>query len=394
MSIADLVVIAFAALAALRGLARGFLGQGFELGGGLVGLVVGALVAPKVAATFSNGSPLVAALVALLVVFACLSIGQTIGYVIGHRFGAMARRAKLGAVDAGLGVALGIAVVLFAYWLVGSLLSHGPFEPVAKSLRNSAILSWEDDHLPAPDLLAALNQYLDTSGFPQVFATLPRPIGPPVRLPSNASANRAIQAADQSTVRVVVPACGGTQLGSGWIAAEGVVVTNAHVVAGGHSGVTIQDQAGNHQGRVVLFDPRIDVAVVKTSGLAGDPLDLETAPQDRGTSGATLGYPGAAGGRQIDRPAAIQAGPFTAVGRDIYGHSRVERRIYELRAYVRQGDSGGPFVLLNGDVAGMVFAASTAAHRIGYALTGGQIAGDVTRGESSQQRVSTGGCTH
>jgi S1-C subfamily serine protease len=395
VNLADLVVLILAILAAIRGLARGFLGQLFELGGGLTGLVIGAVLGPKIAASLSDSAGFGAALIALLVVFVCLSLGQALGFAIGNRFGSLARRVKLGPLDSTLGVAFGIVVVLFAYWVIGSLLVHGPFRSVSKQLRSSAVLRLEDRNLPTPpDLFAAVDQYLNTSGFPQVFASLPRPVGPPVRLPPNAIAQRAIRAAQASTVRVVVPACGGTQLGSGWIAASGTVITNAHVVAGGHSGVTVQDAAGSHRGRVVLFDPLIDVAVIKTSGLSGSPLRLDTATHGRGTTGATLGYPGTAGGLQVDRAAAVQSGPFTAEGRDIYGTRQVQRTIYELRAYIRQGDSGGPFVLPNGDVSGMVFAASTLDNKIGYALSGGQIRADVRRGEAATSAVSTRGCTH
>ncbi len=395
MNLADVVVLALAALAAVRGLARGFLGQTFELGGGVAGLVAGAVVGPVVASLLPPQRPLLAALVALLVVLVCLSLGQTVGVVVGHRFGSLARRLHLGLVDSGLGALLGVVLVLFAYWLVGSLLSHGPFPGVARALGNSEVLAWEDRHLPPPpDLLTALNDYLDTAGFPQVFADLPRPVGSPVRLPAGAVARRAVRAADASTVRIVVPGCGGTKLGSGWVSAPGVVVTNAHVVSGGHRGVTVEAPGGaGRPARVVLFDPRTDVAVLRAPGIDAPALHLVTAPEPRGTGGATLGYPGNAGGRLVARPAAVQQGPFVAVGRDIYGHGRVERRIYALRATVRQGDSGGPFVLPDGGVAGMVFAASTTDPRVGYALTGAQIAGDVRRGEASTRPVATGACS-
>ena len=83
-----------------------------------------------------------------------------------------------------------------------------------------------------------------------------------------------------------------------------------------------------------------------------------------------------------------------ANGRDIYGRSEVTRRVYELRSPVRQGDSGGPFALPNGKVAGMVFAASTTDGRIGYALTGGEIADEIDKGTRRTTPVSAGRCTH
>jgi S1-C subfamily serine protease len=326
-------------------------------------------------------------------VFVALALGQAIGYVLGHRTGSFARRLRLGGLDAALGAGFGIAVTLVSYWLIGSLLAQSSFRPLARELRKSELLSRMNDVAKPPDVLSYLSQYLNTSGFPQVFAGLPRPVGPPVKLPSSKRAQRAIAAADQSTVRVVVPACGGTQLGSGWVASPGIVVSNAHVVAGG-SRPSVQAQGDGTAGAtVVLFDRRTDVSVLRVAGLDVPPLPLDDGPLERGAPGATLGYPGAKEGRLVASRAAVQS-RFVATGRDIYGRSSVRREVYELRAAVRQGDSGGPFVTPGGQVAGMVFAASTTDANTGYALTGAEIHSDVTKGESSNGAVSTGPCTH
>jgi hypothetical protein len=391
----DIVVVVAGVLAAYRGWHRGLLGQMFELGGGLLGLILGVALGPRIAdALTADRASVAGALISLFVVFVLLSIGQAAGFIVGHRFGSMARKARLGPVDATGGAAFGIVVVLTGFWIVGSLLIQGPLRPLAAALERSAILEGLNDALPPPpNLLAQIQQYLRTSGFPQVFVGIPRPVGPPVDLPSLPQARRAVQAADQSTVRIVVPACGGTQLGSGWIVDSDSVVTNAHVVAGG-DGLTVQELDGAElSGEVVLFDPNADVAVLQVEGLSAPPLELETASQERGTGGATLGYPGAAGGQLEGRRAAVQ-GQFIATGRDIYGRGEVERDVYELRARVRQGDSGGPFVLPDGRVMGVVFAASTTDPGIGYALTGVEVAGDVRRGAQRTQPVGTGRCTH
>jgi hypothetical protein len=60
---------------------------------------------------------------------------------------------------------------------------------------------------------------------------------------------------------------------------------------------------------------------------------------------------------------------------------------------VREGDSGGPFVLPNGRVAGVVFAASTTNQGTGYALTGAEVADEVQDGIDGLGPVDTGGCT-
>jgi S1-C subfamily serine protease len=325
-------------------------------------------------------------------VFLSLSIGQTAGFVVGHRFGRLARRGGLGGLDSGTGIAFSVGVALLAFWLVGSVLVQGPSREIARAFKDSRILVALNQALPEPpDVLSRLRHYLETSGFPQVFAGVPREVGPPVDLPTQREARSAARAASASTVRIVVPACGGTQVGSGWVAADDAVVTNAHVVAGGEQ-ITVQDTRGDHTGRVVLFDGDIDVAVVRVGGLAGPPLPLSTESLSRGAPGATLGYPGHRGGELIVHRAAVQA-RFEAVGRNIYGRGQVRRNVYELRAPVRRGDSGGPFVLPNGQVAGVVFAASTTEGQTGYALTGSQVESHVQRGAARTEPVSTGPCT-
>ena len=94
----------------------------------------------------------------------------------------------------------------------------------------------------------------------------------------------------------------------------------------------------------------------------------------------------------VVHPAAVND-EYEASGRDIYGRSLVTRSIYELRSPVRQGDSGGPFVLPSGDVAGVIFAAATTDGDVGYALTGPEVSDEVTRGSNSSEAVDTGSCT-
>ena len=391
MNIVDVTVVALAVFAGIRGWQKGLVSQVFEFGGGFLGLFVGVALGPRIADLFIEQPGLEGAIISVIVVLVMVSIGQAAGFVIGHRSSAVARRARLGSVNQALGGAFAVIVLLLSFWLVGSLLVQGPSRPVARAMRNSALLRGANAMLPdPPNVLAYFSQYLRTSGFPQVFSGLPPSIGPPVDLPTDRQARAAFDAADQSTVRVVVPACGGTQLGSGWVSSESTVVTNAHVVAGG-DGVTVQDQAGDHAATVVVYDSRTDLAVLHVEGLGGAPLDLEVEEQPRGAGGATLGYAG--GGDLQGHRAAVQ-GTYPASGLDIYGRRSVERDVYELRAPVRQGDSGGPFVLPDGAVAGVVFAGSTTDGDTGYALTGAEVQDEIERGAGRTEPVSTGACTH
>ena len=74
------------------------------------------------------------------------------------------------------------------------------------------------------------------------------------------------------------------------------------------------DANGMHPATVVTFDPDLDFAVLRTSGLAGNPLPLDHSLAPRGTVGAALGYPG--GQEFTASPAAIVQSQ-TAIGRNI-----------------------------------------------------------------------------
>ncbi len=391
MNLADAIVGVIAVIAAIRGWRLGLVRQLFEMGGGFVGLMAGITIGPRVAGWFTEKPDIKALLIALGIVFVFLTAGQALGVWLGHKTSSFASRARLAPVDKGAGIAFGMVVTLLSYWIVGSLLVNGPSRPIARSLKHSYVLRTLNKFSTPPDIVSGLRQYLNTSGFPQVFVGMPRTLGPPVELPPNSVAGRAVRAARESTVRIVVDACDATSLGSGWVSADGTVVTNAHVVAGG-TDVNVEDANGSHDATVVLFDPGIDIAILKTSDLAGPPLELTTADLERGEGGAVLGYPGNAGGAFVPTRAAVAA-RFDALGRDIYGERKVNRDVYELRAVVRHGNSGGPFVLPTGEVAGVVFAASTTDKDTGYALTGDEVQDEVAEGATLTEEVSTGECT-
>jgi S1-C subfamily serine protease len=173
------------------------------------------------------------------------------------------------------------------------------------------------------------------------------------------------------------------------VAAPGLVVTNAHVVAG-IAAPLVQIGRTVKATEVVLFDPSFDLAVLRVSGLSAPPLQLDPAPVGRGTQAAVLGFPG--GGPFTVDAAGVMAA-FEAQGRDIYGHGLTVRNVYELNALVRPGNSGGPLVLPDGRVIGVVFSRSTVDPSIGYALTSPDVLPRVLRAEGVVRAVSTGACT-
>jgi len=166
-------------------------------------------------------------------------------------------------------------------------------------------------------------------------------------------------------------------------------VTNAHVVAGIADPV-VADGNGSHRTSVVSFDPSFDLAVLRVSGLTEPPLTLDPDTVQRGTEAAVLGYP--EGGSFTAKPAGVMA-EFEAEGRNIYGQGLTLRNVYEVQAVVRPGNSGGPLVLPDGEVIGVVFSRSTTNDDIGYALTSPGVLSRVTRAGTDTTTVGTGPCT-
>jgi S1-C subfamily serine protease len=388
VNLLDLVIVAIAVLAAVNGFRRGAVVQLSTYAGLLAGMFAGALLAPALAGLVE--SPASQALVALVVLLSLAAVGDAAGWAVGRAIWAVTRRTPIAPFDHAAGSAVSVLSVLLAIWFVGLNLVTGPLPEVGRAIRGSAVMRALDDALPPPPpVLAEVRQFLDRFGFPQVFADLPPAPAGPVQGPTQGQAGRATDAADQSTLRVLGEACGVIQEGTGFVAAPDYVVTNAHVVAGVGTPTVQQQGGGSERGTTVLFDAALDIAIIRVGSVPAPPLPMLGEEVGRGAGGAVLGYPG--GGGLTAGTAAVRS-VREAGGRDIYGRSVVVRDVYELQAVVRSGNSGGPFVLASGRVAGVVFAASTIDPNVGYAITTPQVAPLLSDAQGRTDPVSTGPC--
>jgi S1-C subfamily serine protease len=241
----------------------------------------------------------------------------------------------------------------------------------------------------APNIVATLGNLIDPNGFPQVF--IGNQPSPPtdIEQPSLGDMQAAVDKTRTSVVKVQGRGCGGIVQGSGFVASDGLVATNAHVVAG-IDRPSVIDNNGSHGARVIWFDPDLDFAILRTTGLAGEPLAFSSTKASRGTPAVLLGYPG--GGAFEADPASV-LNRFTAVGRNIYNQKSTERDVYEIAAKVVQGNSGGPLISQDGTVLGVIFAESTSYENVGYALTNPRIVAAIEQAKTRNQAVGTGSCT-
>ncbi len=387
MNLVD-ALIALAVIGALiSGAMTGVVTQVGTYVGMFGGFLLGVLAASKVADRVSGATMKVALTLTTLVVLAFLF--SVIGGWLGARAARILRRIHLGLVDSILGAVVSGLGVLVVAWLLAGTLATLPNAGMGQLIQDSAIIRHLDGVLPpAPEITARLGRLLDPLGFPQVFVELEPAPSSPVTGPTTAEAKAAADAAARSTVKITGKGCGGVVEGSGFVAGPDLVVTNAHVVAGIGSPV-VHDTNGTHGATPLVFDPATDIAVLRVGDLAGPALPLANATAARGAVGAVLGYP-------MDGPLTVTPGAvlaeYSARGRDIYGESVVTRQVYELQASIRPGNSGGPFSLPDGTVAGVVFARSIGDANVGYALTAGEVRADLDRSRTQSNAVSTGRC--
>ena len=84
-----------------------------------------------------------------------------------------------------------------------------------------------------------------------------------------------VGAAADSVVKILGNACGLGVEGSGWVAGDGLVVTNAHVVAGQKdTRVLLRGRQPGLDAKAVAFDPQNDLAVLRVPGLKAAALTL------------------------------------------------------------------------------------------------------------------------
>lgn len=390
MNMLDLTLLAVLVFAALRGFRQGALSQVAAFGGAALGLVAGAFLAPRLAGELVKepGPTLALATMGLLLV--AIAVGQTLGLTVGGRLRRAVASAGAGSVDRAAGVAVGVTGIILAVWLLGSVLVQGPVSWVAKQVRRSEIVGVIAHTMPTPpDLFGQVGSYLDQHGFPTVFSGFGGAIAPPVEQPGRAAVAAAQEAGAPGTVQVAGNGCGGVSSGSGFVTRRGFVVTNAHVIAGADD-LVVRDGSGEYPARTIYIDTDVDLAVLRAPELPAPRIRWVGEASQRGTNGATLGFPG--GQRQMAvKPAAVRS-RSQAVGRDIYGRGTVSREVLTLSAAVQQGDSGGPFVTSDGRVGGVVFAAAAAEPGTGYALTAESVQDDVATAIERNEPTGTQSC--
>ena len=381
---------------AVTGYRQGLLVSTMSLVGFLAGGALGMWLLPQLLQRWNGVGDNVLWHTVLLVfgVFVLASIGQGLAVSAGTRLRRQVRLKPARVVDAFLGGVASLVAVSILVWFVAGAVRGGAPAPLARAIGSSRILQTIDRAVPAQttQLFAGFRALLDREGFPRVFDGVQVEPIPSVASPSPAvTASRGVAAAGASVVKItgLAAACNRGQEGSGWVVSPGRVVTNAHVVAGmAAPRVRVQGTWRSYDSRVVVFDPRRDLAVLDVRGLRAPAL-REGDQLGRGDGAVVAGFP-LDGPYRLD-PARVRT-VLSARGSDIYGAPGTVREVYSLYARVEPGNSGGPLLSRDGRVVGIVFAKSLDDASTGYALTLGEAAPVLEAARAATAPVGTGEC--
>jgi S1-C subfamily serine protease len=387
----DAITIFLVIVALILGWRSGAIPQVAGLLGAIAGGAGAILALPFLAEPLAGVDPVFRPVVVLVGLVGAVAVGESIGGALGRGVAGRLGEGLLSVADRTVGAGFGVVQALLIVWLAGSLLAEGPLPRLAEIAGGSTAVRTMTAVLPpTTEIASGLGGWLDTTGLPDVFVGFEPLPAAPVDLPSDPTARAIAAVASASTVKVSAGTCGMSTVGTGFVVTPAYVVTNAHVVAGARRGSVVVNAGGRVLSAVpVLFDPDLDVALLHVDGVLPVALSFAAADPERGAVGATLGYPG--GGALTVLPAAV-TGRYVATGHDIYGLGRVRRTILELRAEIDRGDSGGPLMLADGTVGGVVFAEARTNPDVGYALSATEVEAGIRPGIGRTSAVATGSC--
>jgi S1-C subfamily serine protease len=392
-SVVDLILIALIVMFAVNGYRQGFLVGALSFAGFFGGALVGLQLAPLVVERMAD--PWARIVVSLLAVFGLALGGQAIAAWAGTRLRYAVRTDQGRRADDVGGILVSVIAFLLVAWMVGGPLASTSIPAVAASVRNSVILGAVDSVMPgqARVLYNGLRNTIANGDFPDVFGDMTPTQAREVAQPDPALAqSTAVKAARKSVVKITgkAPSCRRRIEGSGFVFAPGKVMTNAHVVAGTTGSLTVEVNGSSDTGRVVYYNPDVDLAVINVPGLQAPLMNWAPAQAETEDDAIVVGYP-------LD-------GPFKAVsarvrdvralpGNDIYKTHEVTREIYTIRSTVRSGNSGGPLIDPEGRLLGVIFAAAVDDSETGFALTATEALPIAAKTARSTEAVSTGSCT-
>tara|TARA_B110000438_G_C15740826_1_gene618376 strand:- start:368 stop:1036 length:669 start_codon:yes stop_codon:yes gene_type:complete len=184
---------------------------------------------------------------------------------------------------------------------------------------------------------------------------------------SNKSVDADISSAKVATFQITGLGCTSLQFGTGFFIDEGLILTNAHVVAGVNA-PKLLSEGEEYFLDVVSFDAKSDLALLNSPGFKAKPLSFSE------------GYLG----QDLKIIAYLESGVETvsevvlkekllATGKDIFLRPGAVREVISLNGYIEAGFSGSPVINDSGDVVGVVFSRVRGGKPLAYAVQASEV---------------------
>lgn len=384
----DAFLLVLLAIAAFRGYKVGFSRQGPVAILSIAGVYAGARTAALVQGLTTD--PLAKIAFMLFIVITAGVLGMKLGESVARLIRLKIEQTSTRMLDDVGGALTSVATLLFAVWLGTTLLVLGPPSALQATIRESSISrSLNATFPPAATVFSRIDAFLTSDNNPLVLIGSQSNPSADAMLPDIHLFDNVLAQARDATVKIEGFGCGGIVDGSGFMIAKEYIVTNAHVV-GGVKHPKVVDRQGTHNATLVWFDPKQDIAVLRTDRLRAEPLRFTTERVKENENILIIGYP--RGGEQVSSPGIVME-RVRAIGKDIYLKEAVIREVLALQTTVIQGNSGGPVINTKGAVVGVVFATSTTYNTIGYALDAISIKDSLNAATAAKTTLPTPPCS-
>lgn len=156
--------------------------------------------------------------------------------------------------------------------------------------------------------------------------------------------------------------------GTGFVAANELIITNRHVVSDTEANYTVVTSDGRKlDAEVLTRDPVEDLAILRVTGLNIDPLPLGDSDNiKRGEFVITIGN--ALGEFENSISLGVVSGLSRTLTASSGFESEVLREVIQTDAAINPGNSGGPLLNISGEVIGVNVAKAAGADNIGFAI--------------------------